>query len=351
MNSETSTSRERLNWVDLVKGVCILLVVSVHVTNKHFIGLGGPAAAVTFWDTLGRSLNPIRMPLFFFVSGLLVASSFGRTWSSSLEKRVFRPYYLYMVWLGLSFLIYRLLDSDIDGSGASQFPNVLAGLVYPLSSLWYLYALAAYYLLARLLSYVPRHAALAVALTLAVASSLWPVNVQTSVAGNFLFFCVGAFFAEEAKSIARTASFARAGLAAVLYMLVLGVYVFEIDRVPGVRPVTSAIAVWVGVVTLSLMAKYRPVSRPLAYIGRQTLSIYVLHLPLLAVVDRFARVDVSEPGLGTLLLAFVYPLILVALIVGLSILLERSMRRAGLAALFSMPEFTRVRHGIRRALR
>lgn len=289
----------------------------------------------------------MRMPLFFFVSGLLAARSLGRTLRSSYRQRILSPYYLYAIWLGLSCIVYTLIGSIIDGPGASSFDTVFSALAYPISSLWYLYALAAYYLLAKMLGRFSRAFALAVAVSLAILASFWPVGVQTSVIGNFSFYLLGAYFPDAAKKLARTANLTRVGIAALLYLLVIGVYVVEVDGVPGVRPLASAVAVWVGVVLLAFVAKWQPASRPLSYLGRRTLPIYVLHLPLLALVDEFVRMDLSGHGWATVLLAFIYPALLLACVVGVSIVIEKLLRRMGVSGLFSLPNFSSVRWGRR----
>lgn len=339
MKTGTVGRNERLEWADVVKGACMLLVVCVHVTNKHFLGLEGPAPVAAFWDILGRGLNPIRMPLFFFVSGLLAARSLSRALEGTWRSRILRPYYLYAVWLAMSCGMYALIGSAIDGSSASSLKGVISLLLYPSSSLWYLYALAAYFLLAKILGLLPARFAFAIALLLAIAASLWPVSVESSVVGNFLFFWLGAIFPGHAKGIASAATPARVVVACVFYGGIVGLYVVGADSVPGIRPVASVVAIWVGITIFAMITKWRNAARPLTYIGRQTLPIYVLHLPLLAVVDHYRWWDFSGQGWTTQVLAAVYPMLLVGSLVATSIGLRELLLRLGLNFLFDMPSF------------
>lgn len=58
-NPSSSASKPRVEWIDLAKGVCIVLVVITHV----FLVSG-----VSFW--LDSKMTSIRMPLYFILSGL-----------------------------------------------------------------------------------------------------------------------------------------------------------------------------------------------------------------------------------------------------------------------------------------
>ncbi len=54
------TSKPRIDYLDFLKAIAILLVVSCHMSNKP-----APIATLAF---------SIQMPIFFFVSGLLTKS-------------------------------------------------------------------------------------------------------------------------------------------------------------------------------------------------------------------------------------------------------------------------------------
>ena len=62
-NPSSSASKPRVEWIDLAKGVCIVLVVITHV----FLVSG-----VSFW--LDSKMTSIRMPLYFILSGLFFKS-------------------------------------------------------------------------------------------------------------------------------------------------------------------------------------------------------------------------------------------------------------------------------------
>ena len=69
-----------LLWPDVAKGICILLVVLHHIAGKQY-GIVVPAGlgqAEDAWLWITAALKPIRMPLYFVVSGLVATSSVAR---------------------------------------------------------------------------------------------------------------------------------------------------------------------------------------------------------------------------------------------------------------------------------
>jgi len=94
---------KRLDWVDVVKGIGILLVVEAHVVHS---GLSYYSA----W---------FYMPLFFFLSGYLLRIENTAT-ADFVRKRVrhlLLPYFAYMAALGvIVYALYRLATLSPDGS-------------------------------------------------------------------------------------------------------------------------------------------------------------------------------------------------------------------------------------------
>ncbi|MEG9247442.1 acyltransferase family protein [Arthrobacter sp. Soc17.1.1.1] len=324
-------------WADVIKGTCIVLVVLVHVTNKYFVFLPGPEPFRVAWEVFGRGLNPLRMPLFFLISGFLAARSIGRPWGRTLLPRVVQPYYLYVIWLVVSAAIYIALATPIDGTNAASARGVAEAFLYPASSLWYLYALAAYFLIAKGLCGLPRPVSLAIAVCLAVVVSAWPLTVQLGVPANLVFFMAGAYFPHVVQAVAERATPTRALLGSGLYLGVVLIYVVDADRFPGVRPAASAVAIWAGLTVLSVLARFSPFERLGQYIGRHTLPVYVLHLPLLALLSRLYT-PAFDGGLVSTIAAAVYPAITVVALVAAALGLCILLRGAGLGWLFSMPK-------------
>jgi peptidoglycan/LPS O-acetylase OafA/YrhL len=110
------------------------------------------------------------------------------------------------------------------------------------------------------------------------------------------------------------------------------------QTVPGVWPVVSVVAVVFGITAAAWAARWTALTDALAHIGRRTLPIYVIHMPLLALMHRLlidALSGADEPV--QMVLAIVEPLAAVAVVVVACLVLERGLRKAGAGWLFELP--------------
>ncbi|MFP3408875.1 acyltransferase family protein, partial [Pseudomonas sp. SIMBA_065] len=79
------TKSDQILWVDTLKGACILLVVLYHTVLPGFEGtmkyLSAGWIPAEIWIQFNTVLSPLRMPAFFFVSGLLATNGIlNRPW-------------------------------------------------------------------------------------------------------------------------------------------------------------------------------------------------------------------------------------------------------------------------------
>ncbi len=185
----------RLAWADVAKGGCILLVLLWHVIVKDYLQidwrLDVPVPGA--WGTLGELLLPMRMPLFFTISGLFAASAVQRPWRSVARPRVARFLYLYGAWLMIHTAVLALAP-DFPTDRANDLGALVAQLTVTPSNLWYLYALALYFVLAKALRRVRPAVLLAAAGTLSAVASAGLVDTPGNRAGlyqNLVFFLAG----------------------------------------------------------------------------------------------------------------------------------------------------------------
>lgn len=130
--------KQRETWLDVAKGLAIIFVVIGHVvTSYRNSGLLKDARAFNF---VCNFLYTFHMPLFFVVGGYLSGKS-QRT--ESLRRAVVRkciaygiPYVVFSVAaVGLKIVAQSVVNSKLDLADLLLIP------VYPISSLWFIYAL------------------------------------------------------------------------------------------------------------------------------------------------------------------------------------------------------------------
>lgn len=122
----TATSKERIEYIDLAKGVCILLVVIMHVTPH--IGGGFPA------------LMCLRMPLYYFLSGMFFRAYDG--FSSFLKKKTDRLLIPFVAWYFIGYAIHYF---KVLAIGDSEHEYLLTDLFlepeFYNGSIWFLLSL------------------------------------------------------------------------------------------------------------------------------------------------------------------------------------------------------------------
>ena len=101
---------DRLDWVDVARGLGIILVVYAHALRGHFpldvvAGMGAPglAASGLGWAVAqDRAIYAFHMPLFFMLSGLFLWPSVGRGRGKFLTSRWWQMIWPYLLWSTIS---------------------------------------------------------------------------------------------------------------------------------------------------------------------------------------------------------------------------------------------------------
>ncbi|MCZ7425607.1 pyridoxal-phosphate dependent enzyme [Micromonospora sp. WMMA1949] len=334
---------DRVVWADVAKGACIVLVVLWHVVVKDYlridwrVGLPVPGA----WGLLGEQLLPLRMPLFFAISGIFAANAVARPWRASGRPRIARNLYLYAIWL-LVHTALLTLAPGFPTDRATDPGELLAQLTVTPSNLWYLYALALYFVIARALRRVHPAVLLSVAgaLSAVAATGLLdsPGN-RGQVYQNLVFFLAGVHLKPYLTRWADAASTRRlAGTGAAYAVALAAMALAGAQSWPGVYLLVSVLAVAFGLTAAARLARHRLAGPVLTRLGRRTLGVYVIHMPVLALLDRLLAAPVAGlDGPARALLVTVYPVVLTALVLALSLAVHRCLTALGAHWLFDLP--------------
>ena len=340
-DASASDHGARLGWADAAKGVCIALVVLHHLVTKHYdLALPGDGAVEGFWVGLTEALKPVRMPLFFVISGMFAAGAVRRPWRSAARRRIATPYYLYAVWLGIHAAVFTVATA-LPMNRTRSLSELLGDLAIASTQLWYLYALALYFVLAKLLLRLDARWVLLAAAALSASTSLLPIEAanRESVLQHLVYFLAGVFFPDVPRRIAELRGRrVTAGLAAAF--VGSGAIAFALD-LP--QSSTTLIAALTGVplaIRLVVAASRQAwFDGPAAALGRRTLPVYVMHIPVLSllhavVVPQLPTALFEGP---TLVVAAIYPLVGAAAVTGVCLVLHTVLSRSGLGFLFSLP--------------
>lgn len=95
--------KERLNYIDWLKGIAIIAVVMSHVISFDFFSLTNCSKLF-----LGRFIGSLQMPLFIFLSGLVVSYKFESIIASS-KKLLYKAWILLVpvILIGIPYALWR----------------------------------------------------------------------------------------------------------------------------------------------------------------------------------------------------------------------------------------------------
>lgn len=329
----------RVDWVDIAKGVCIILVVMLHATLgvEKAMGQTSTFSAIIDWA------KPFRMPDFFLISGLFLARRIDRPWRSYLDTKVMHFVYFYVLWVNIQLGLKA--PHFIGELGMAGFIKMyLSSYIVPFSSLWFIYVLAIYFVIAKLLAPVPKVLVFAAAAIVHMVVPETGIFALDQVSERFVFFYAGYAAAPMifrfAKRVADTPE--------LLVGLMLGAWGMAnawavhsgVAEMVGLDLIVSFVGI-AAVVAFSVALLETSLGNVLGYCGRQSISIYLAFAIFMAAarqvvlkLDATFNLDLSVDlvSLAALLAGVIAPLILAWMV-----------KSTPLSFLFSRPDVFRLK--------
>jgi uncharacterized membrane protein YcfT len=135
-------AKPRVLWVDYAKGLSIFFVVVYHVWNGIMTRSAHIPSPEQIYDPINRAFEMMRMPLFFFVSGLFIGRSVQKPAGQFVTDKLGAVVWPYLIWscvhIGLTILLARL-TGDTPETTLRDLPYALA--FSPVAQFWFLYVL------------------------------------------------------------------------------------------------------------------------------------------------------------------------------------------------------------------
>lgn len=286
----------RLAWVDVAKGLCILLVVLMHAT----LGVEKAVGFETGLHSFIEWARPFRMPDFFLISGLFLAARIDRPWRSYLDTKVVHFAYFYVLWLTIQFAV-KAPGMVQESGAAATLADYLTSFVVPFGTLWFIYLLAVYFVVAKLLRPLPKWLVIAGAAALHVFTPHTGVFIVDEFASRFVFFYAGYAlapqvfaFADRVRAVPALAI--AAGLAAWAVFNAVAVN-SGAAHVAGPDLAFSFIGI-AAVIAFSVAITHRYAGQVLAYCGRNSIAVY-LAFPLFMGPVRIVLLKLAGTDLAT----------------------------------------------------
>jgi len=305
--------KSRIDWVDYSKGICIILVVMMHST----LGVEKASGMSTWLHYFIEWARPFRMPDFFLISGLFLSSRIDRPWRSFLDSKVIHFMYFYILWMTIQLL------SKANGIYAEQgataiFSNYALGFLQPFGTLWFIYVLAIFFPITKLLRSFPPIFVFCVAAIFEMAPIETGWMLIDEFASRYVYFFAGYWLAKPIFEFAQQMmSHSMAYLCAVL--IIWGVGNYEMVRLGySTAPGFSLVLGFIGagaVITSGVVLLKTGLAGAIRYCGEISIVIYLSFFLFMAGA-RFAllkflpAMDLGEVSLLVTAVGVIGPVIL-----------------------------------------
>ena len=332
-DGQTRYGGARIGWIDYARGFTIILVVMLYANEmiEHATGRQG------WLDYAVAFARPFRMPDFFLVSGILLPFAIHRGWRTFLDRKVAHFAYFYVLWLTILIAFespWIAAKAGWPGVGALYLKSV----VHPYGLLWFIYMLAVFFVVTKLLERLPPVIVWLAAAALQVAALDTGLKVLDKFAMYYVFFYSGYIVAPRIVGLAE-AVLARPALGLlglVLWGSMNAYLVFAgYAELPGAGLILGLLGALAVVALSALLSKARWAA-PLAHCGRNSIAIYLaFFIPL--VVSRKVLTStgwVTDPGWMALIGT-------AGAVLG-ALALHRAVKGTRLRFLFERPDYFRL---------
>ena len=276
-------AKKRNESIDIAKGIGILLVILGHTMSPVMEG-----HRLIEW--LYRVIYTFHMPLFFFVSGFVASKLVTKPLKkfTLLKQRTVRLMIPYCVWAVIYLPMKIIMSEHVRFSSEYKWYSFFLG-NNPDGQLWFLYVVFVISVF-MIFCVTKNNITLFTVLFMIVSvfAPLIPFSIGfTSITLSFSLYQVGFFFLgtlistkhdyyEVTKS---TALFFVSVIVLVVYSVIL--YIKQ-DEVWYLQTITATFAIYICLYLSNILSKCK-IRKPISYLGKKSMEIYLLHGPLLVV--------------------------------------------------------------------
>lgn len=315
--------KPRIDWVDAGRGLAISLVVLFHSTNW----LGEAGFGVAGWEFFDDTIASIRLPLFFTMSGLFAVKWMRASWRELWRSKVSLFVWVFAVWSVIATFSFMLgLNvQGAEGNYLGQLKDLLWAPFLPRFELWFIWALALFFVVAKLLTRLP------VAVQLSATGLLSLVALSDIFVGNagwvgsakyFFFFLCGILLRDR---IIRWSSTARPAVLVAIFVawaaIALAGTALGFREFFGYYFLCCVVGVFAGIAVSRVLARI-PGPR---YLGTRTLPVYLTHTTIILIVVWILARTLPLPE--TAVLGTFLPPLLAAVAIAASLGLSRVFAR------------------------
>jgi len=302
-----------VRWVDAGRGIAMLMVVAGHTIDWTRADEVDPVVKVSLSLIVSCSL-----PLFFFISGVLATGVPHTSWRTLMARKVAPLLWVFLLWQPVVFTYKLAAEASLPGQAPADLSaallRLLASPLRPTGELWFIWALAVFYVLTRALRGVPVRVQVAAAVAL---SAVW-VTVAPALVSEDILAVIGvgwnglvsyaAFFAlglALPNARARVASLSLTTAVVVAGLWITAVSVLSVVGLTA-TPILAFVVKLSGLAGGVCLARLAQSWGFLRRVGRATMPLYLMHTTVIVLVLVAATTTGIAPvpwsGTGAILL-------------------------------------------------
>lgn len=282
---------ERHYWIDMVKGLTIILVVFHH----GFMGVSNAGLVSDTLMNLYSLTKPIRMPLFFMVAGFFAARSLRYSFKQFFNAKLLHFLYFFILWNSIATFTRASL-SNFTNNEVYYF-DALKLFWDPTFTLWFLYALFLSFFFSWFFYRINSKLIITFVCVACIAYEIYNPKVFTYVFEStimlFPFFVVGVFFSKKIISFITLKTNWIVMLGALSLSMLCFIVQYNTTDNYIVRLLYYPFALLYSFTIMCLMRCLEEtlIRKPFIFIGQRSLYIYLMHfLPVAGANFLFIKV-------------------------------------------------------------
>lgn len=318
--------KQRLKWVDTVKGIAMFSVVVCHVMNGYMTaGVFSDRSKILY--AFQNIMNAYQMPLFCIMSGYLFSKAYisldGKMNCKKIKKQILNLSILYIQWCLIMGIFKIVLRSNVNNEVNPK--DILMIWCRPIGVFWWLYVLVALYLISYGLLKLNNKFVFAIAFISGIIGSLLDDSVFNGlfcvrrILYYFFFFYIG--YLLNAKIDIRK----HKCVIAVLFFVAIGIMVIswnddvEIYHMHLLNLIV-ALGICSGIILVAQTSTLIAKSKFFSILGRNSLEVYTMHVFITAGI----RVLVTKLGYDNM---YVSILVTIAMAISVPLLVGEICRK------------------------
>ncbi|MBQ9314237.1 MAG: acyltransferase family protein [Clostridia bacterium] len=299
IDGEEYMNEKRERWIDVCKGITMILVVIGHVISSYHNS--GLLKEATIFNFIHAFIYYFHMPLFFFISGYLLDINKNKKDKKERITEKLISYGIPYIIFSIIYFLLKIFTSQVVNTRLS-IKDILLIPIIPISFMWYLYAVMIMAILAIVFTDVKQRKVLFVisfALKFVTdillndasfSSSIFKELIIFDIAKNLLWYITGILFYHY-KLIEKIKKIKNNNRLTCLFITLFSIisiltYVMQIKYNFVMDILLSMLGI---LVTLILSLKIEK-NNLLEKIGKNTLPIYFLH----GIIIAFLRIIMTK---------------------------------------------------------